>query len=285
MSYDYGPWSDPASATTLGGEVGVGQVLVKTQGSLALATIKVKEQGQMVTPVVKQKIDGVLETIWSISGGGGPDPDPPEPTYADVVASLGADTYWPMGDASGDFQPEIGSTVLTAGAGLTRNPSGGPEDDPFVHINGAGTLYPTAGRPTATSTWTVAFFLRVASGSNTGYRSIITESSARGLFLHARKVRPYQMLWGTTVGPDLGDDTWHLVAVGSDGASSEAKLWVDGVLVHTGSGHGYLGLGANTQVGSNLAGGEILAADMARLALFPTMLTDAQVTQLWEAST
>jgi hypothetical protein len=210
------------------------------------------------------------------------EPPPPEPTYADVVASLGADTYWPMGESSGDFQPEVGSTVLTAGSGLTRNTSGGPENDAFVHINGGGTLYPTAGRPTATSTWTIAFFLRVAAGSSTGWRSVVVQDGGRGLFLIDRKVRPYQMLWGTAVGPDLGDDTWHLVAVGSDGASSSAKLWVDGVLVHTGSGHGYLGLATNTQVGSN-GSGEILAGDMARLAMFPTMLTDTQMADLWAA--
>lgn len=77
--------------------------------------------------------------------------------------------------------------------------------------------------------------------------------------------------------------TWHMVAV-SESAAGNAIVWVDNVQVYNTGGNNPNNPGVNSpfQINSPLAGG---AAAFAHAALFPTVLTNANVASVWGAGT
>ncbi len=213
-------------------------------------------------------------------------------TYATAVQADGASSYWRLGESGGNALDSVGTNDLTVSGGVTRGVAGTIAGDPdraagFGGTNGlAATRTAVAGPNTFTleawfaTTSTAGGKIVGFGSSNTGTsgsydRHVYLDGAGKVVFgVYPNQIRTLETATA------YNDGTWHHVVatLGSGGMT----LYVDGQLIgsrtDTTSGQSYNGYwrvgGDNTWAGARFFTGSI-----DDVAVYPTVLTAAQVAQ------
>jgi PKD repeat protein len=228
---------------------------------------------------------------------------PSTSAYSQLVTSQGASAYWRLGEAAGTIYDRAGGNDGTLASGTTRGQAGAINGDPNTAVNFNGTdtgrmstknavagpqVYSAEAwfKTTTSSGGKILGFGASATGTSTNYdRQIYLDNGGKVYFGN----NPGAL---TTVNStnSYNDGQWHQV-VGTLGPNGVA-LYVDGVKVATDptttsaqSYNGYWRVGGdNLDSWPGKPTSRNVNGTIDEVAIYPLVLTDAQIAQQWQAS-
>ena len=216
--------------------------------------------------------------------------------YAQAVLGDGAQSYWPLGEASGTTAyDQAGGNDLTVGAGVTLGRAGAVRGDTntAARTNGTGTGILSTRTPGLTpNTFSVEAWFQTtttAGGRLIGFSST-TAGESPNFDRHVYMSPSGQLYFGVYTGQlrtvnsaaRYNDGAWHHVVASMSPAGM--ALYVDGVLVgsraDTKAGEPYTGYwrigGDNTWDGARYFAGQVDEVALYRKALSPDVITNHQ---------